>query len=74
MMTYILAYCELLLLSLVGIAVCGCIQNLHRYVCKLIGSDEVLVVRVDSELFLLAVVTCHTIGGGSFHLHCIVLI
>ena len=49
MMSYLLGYCELLLLSLVGIAVCCCSQILQRYVCNLICGDEFLIALVDSD-------------------------
>ena len=49
MMSYLLGYCELLLFSLVGIAVCCCSQILQRYVCNLIGGDEFLIALVDSD-------------------------
>ena len=68
----ILGYCELLFLSLVRLAMCGCNQNIHRYVCKLIGGDLVFISRVDLGLLLLAVACCTTIRGGSFHPKCIV--
>ena len=61
MMSYILAYCVLLILSLVGIEVCCCSQILQIFVCKLIGGDEFLNLGVYSDLFLLAVVICPTI-------------
>ena len=64
----------LLLLYLMGIVVCGFNQTIHRYVCNLIGGDEVLISREGSYLLLLAVVICPTIGDGSLHLHCIVLL
>ena len=67
-----LAYCELLLLSLVGIVVCGCSQIIQIYVCKLIGGDKFLIYGLDSDLLFLDVVICNTIGGGSFHLNIIV--
>ena len=42
MMLYILDYFGLLLLSLVGLAVCGCSQIIQIHACKLIGGDESL--------------------------------
>ena len=72
MMIYLLAYCELLILSLVGIVVCGFNKNIYRYVCKMIGGNGVFIVGVDLELLLLAVEICPVIGGGSLYLHCIV--
>ena len=53
---------------------CGFNQTIHRYVCNLIGGDEVLISREGSYLLLLAVVICPTIGDGSLHLHFIVMI
>ena len=72
MMYYLLEYCGLLLLSLVGLAVCGCIQNIQRYLCKLIVGDYFLIDVLYSYLWLISVVICTTIGGGIFHLRCIV--
>ena len=72
MMFYPLAYCGSLIFSLVRLAVCGCNQILQIYVCKMIVGYEFLIVGVDSELLLISVVTCLTIGGESFHIVCIV--
>ena len=44
MMIYCLAYCELLLFSLVGLTVCSCSRIIQIYVCRLIGRDELLIV------------------------------
>ena len=74
MMSYILAYWELLLFFMVGLAMCVYSQIIQRYVCKLIVGDEILIAGVYSELLLFDVVICPTIGGGSFHLHYRVLI
>ena len=72
MMFYILDYCVLLIMSLVGLVVCSCSQILQIYVCKMIVGYEFLIVGVDSELLLISVVTCPTVGGESFHIVCIV--
>ena len=53
---------------------CSCNKNIHRYVCRLVGREKFLIVGVDSQLLLLAVVIFPTIGGGSLHLHCIVML
>ena len=71
MMQYILHYFGLLFLYLVEIAVWDWNQNLHRYICKLIGGYEVLIAGVYLELLLLAVKIFPTIGGGSLCIHCI---
>ena len=42
-MFYLLDYFGLLLLSVVGIAVCICNQILQMYVCNLICGDELLI-------------------------------
>ena len=55
MIFYRLAYCELLLLYLLGIAVCSCNITLHRYGCIAIGVDGVFISTVDLGLLLLAV-------------------
>ena len=65
MMLYLLAYFELLILSIVGLGVYISNQTIHGYVCKLIGGNEVLIVRVDSDLLFLDVVVIYTtIGVG----------
>ena len=46
-MLYLLEYYGLLLLSLVGLAVCGCSKILQIYVRKLIGGDELFIYGVD---------------------------
>ena len=74
MIPYFLAYCESLLFSPVGIVMFSSNQTIHRYMCNLIGGDELFIVRYDSDLLLSDVVICPTIGGGSFHLHCIVML
>ena len=60
MMICTLAYCELLLLYLVGVVVCGCNQNIHRYVCMPIGGDGLLIAELDLGLLLLAGALCPT--------------
>ena len=67
-MLYLLAYCGLLHLSLVGLSVCGYSQIILIYLCKLIAGDEFLVAGVYSELLLLAIGICSTIRGGNFRL------
>ena len=74
MMFFSFSYYGLLLLSLVGIELCGCSQILQIYVCKLIVGDEFLIDGVDSDLLLLAVVICTAIVGGLFYLRYIVLL
>ena len=66
MMLYNLAYCGLLLFSLVGLAVCNCSKIFQIYVCKLIGGGEFSIYGVDSDLFLFAVLICPTIVSGKF--------
>ena len=73
-MFFSFSYYGLLLLSLVGIELCGFSQILQIYVCKLIVGDEFLIDGVDSDLLLLAVVICTTIVGGLFYLRYIVLL
>ena len=68
---YLLAYFGLLLSPLVEISVCSCSQIIQIYVCKMIGRDELLIARVNLDLFLLGVLICPKIGCGSFHLDCI---
>ena len=72
MMFYLLDYCGLLLLYIVGLVVCGCSIIFQIYVCKLIGGDAFLIFRVELDLLLFTVVICPTIGGGSLYLCCIV--
>ena len=43
MMSCILACCGLLLLSLVGVVVCGCSKIIKIYVCKMICDKELLI-------------------------------
>ena len=69
-MLYSLGYYELLFFSLIGIAVCGCNQNMHRYVCMAIGGDVVLIFGANFGLLLLVVAFYCTVEGGSLHLHC----
>ena len=70
-MLYILAYRELIILSLVGIDVWSCNTTIYRYVYMMIDEDGVLISGVYLGLFFLTVELCPTIGGGSLHLHCI---
>ena len=72
MLFYLLYCCGLLILSLVGIAVCVCSQILQIYVCKLIVGEELFIAGMDSDLLLFVVLICPTIGGGIFHLRYIV--
>ena len=73
-MLYLLDYCELLLLSLVGPAVCSCRQIIQIYMCKLIGGDEFFITGVYFYELFLALAICPTIIGGSIYLRCIVLL
>ena len=66
---YLLAYCDLLFLSLVGITVCGCNQILQICGCRLIIGEEFLVVWDNLYWFLPVVAICPTIEGGSIYLH-----
>ena len=43
MMLYCLAYCVLILLSLVRIEVCGCIQMIKICACRTICGDELFI-------------------------------
>ena len=65
-MFYIFSYFGLLFLTLVGLAVRGCSQSPQIYVCKLIGGDELLIDRLDSDLLLPAVLNRTSIVGGFF--------
>ena len=49
MMFYPLAYFVLLILSLMGLVLCGCSQILQICGCNLIGGDELFIVGVNSE-------------------------
>ena len=71
-MLYLLTYCELLLLSLVGLAVGGCNITLRIYVCMLLCGYGVLIFGLYLVLLFLVVPFCPTIVGGSIHLHGIV--
>ena len=44
MMLYVLAYFELLFLSLVGLTVCSCSIIIQICICRMIGGDEFLIV------------------------------
>ena len=68
MILYHWTYCELLLLFLVDLPVCGCNKTIYRYVCKLIGVYRVLIYRVHLGLVLLVESLCLTIGGRSLHI------
>ena len=72
MILYILAYCDLIFLSLVGLTLCGCNQILQICACGLIGGDKFLILCVYLYRLLPASVICPTIGGGSIYLRCIV--
>ena len=72
MMFFLLVYCVLLLLYLVGLVVCGCSKILQMYVCMMIDGGEFLISGVDSDLIFLAVVICPKIVGRSFNLQFIV--
>ena len=61
MIPYLLAYCVLILLSLAGIAVCGCSQILQRYMCDLIGGYELSIAGLDLVFLLISLVICTTI-------------
>ena len=74
MILYLFAYCVLLLLSLVGIAMFDCSQILQIYECKLIGGYQFLISWVYSDLFLIALVIYPTFGGRSIYLSCIVFL
>ena len=47
-MPYLFDYLKILILSLVGLVVCGCNQSLRICVYNLIGGDEVFISGVDS--------------------------
>ena len=69
-----LAFCGLLILSLVGPSVCGCSRIIQIYTCNLIGREESLIDRVYLDLLLLPVVICPKIGSGILYLGCIVIL
>ena len=72
MMIYCLAYFELILLSLVGLTVCGCNQIIQICGCWLIGGKKLLIFWANLDWLLPAVVICPTIGGSIIYLRCIV--
>ena len=74
MMIFHLVYSELLLLSLVGLAVCGCSQILQICACRMIGGDTFLIVWAYIDWWFRAIVICSTTGGGNIYLRFIVLL
>ena len=67
-----LSYYEWLLLSLVGITVCGCNQIIQICGFRLIGGKEYLIFWSNLYWFLPAVIIFPTIEGGSLYLCLIV--
>ena len=65
---YPLAYYESLIFSLVWIAVFGCNQTIHRYVCMPVRGYGVLIVRVNLGLLLISGAFCITFEGGMLYL------
>ena len=61
MMLYHLDYCELLLLSLVGLTVSGFYQILQIFWWRLIGGEELLIVWANLDWLLPDVIVCPTI-------------
>ena len=72
MMIYHLAYCGLLIFSLVVLAVCGSSQILQICLCRLIGGAKFLIFLSYLDLLLPVVLICPTIVGGIIYLRCIV--
>ena len=72
MMIYFLAYCELLLLSLVGLRLFVSNPILQICGCMLIGGEELLIVWKNLDWLLPAVVICPTTEGGRLYLLCMV--
>ena len=71
-MLYNLAYCGLLILSLVGLVLCGCSQILQTCECNIIGGNELSYALTDLDTLLSDVVIYPTIGGRSLYLRFIV--
>ena len=61
MVIYCVAYCELILLSLVELTVCSCNRILQICGCMLIGEEEFLIVWANFDWLLPDVVICPTI-------------
>ena len=74
MMSYSLAYCEPLFLSLVGLMLCGCNLILKICGCRLIGEEDFMIFWENLDWLLPAVVICTTIEIWSLYLRCTILI
>ena len=67
-----LDYCEWLLLSLVGLTVCGCKHIIQICGCRMIVGEEFLIAWTNLYWLFPAVIICTSIEGESLYLHFIV--
>ena len=74
MILYSLDYSKLLILPLVGLTVYSCNRILQICGFRLIGGEEFLIVSVNLDYLLPAVVICLTIEYGSRYLRYVVLL